>query len=293
MNKQRPIARDWKVGNVTIRKVVELEGAVPGGPGSLLPDATPEALSRISWLVPNFALKSGQLRVSVQSFVIQTPHDLVVLDTGIGNGRRRTNPFYDNLDTDFLDRLNTAGAVPRDVTGVICTHLHVDHVGWNTIWQDGEWVPTFPNATYYVARPEWEGWTTKPERIDAEAFKKDSIDPVSAAGLLCLVEADQEILPGVRLMATPGHTPGHTSVVVASRDESATILGDVMLHPCQVARPDWTSPLDEDAVRAVETRKSILERYVDTGKLVLGMHFARQSGGYISHKDSGFRFDGA
>ena len=281
----------WQVGDIAVTKVVEIEGVVPpGGETFLLPDALPDAVKDIAWLAPEFATAEGSVRSSVQSFVVRTSEGVFVVDTGIGNGRSRSTPFYNNLKTDFLGRLETAGARRDEVVGVICTHLHVDHVGWNTYMVDGKWVPTFPNATYYVPRSDWDVWTSDPARIDTSAFKADSIDPIVEAGLWDPVGLDVQFAPGMRLLSTPGHTAGHVSVAIVSEGKSAIVTGDVFLHPAQIARPDWTSPLDSDPARAVATRRRFLETHADSDVLIFGTHFSGSAGGHIVRESESFRF---
>jgi glyoxylase-like metal-dependent hydrolase (beta-lactamase superfamily II) len=178
-------------------------------------------------------------------------------------------------------------AVGVDV--VICTHLHVDHVGWNTRLSDGRWVPTFPRARYLFARREWEHWTGEDEE-GTKRILADSVAPVLEAGLAHLVEMDHRVADGIWLEPTPGHTPGHVSVRLASDGAEAVITGDLMHHPVQVAEPGWQSSFDTDPTRARETRRAFCARYADRPVAVLGTHFHHPTAGWIVSDRNGWRF---
>jgi len=172
---------------------------------------------------------------------------------------------------------------------VVCTHLHVDHVGWNTMLVDGRWVPTFPNARYLMGRIEYAHWTGQRERDDMTAILADSVAPVWDAGLVDLVETDHRICDEVSLAPTPGHTPGHVSVRIASCGEEALITGDFMHHPCQIARPEWSSTADSDPDAARRTREAMLTGLAGTPTLVIGTHFAGRTAGRIVRDGDAFR----
>jgi glyoxylase-like metal-dependent hydrolase (beta-lactamase superfamily II) len=172
---------------------------------------------------------------------------------------------------------------------VICTHLHVDHVGWNTRLADGRWVPTFPRARYLFARREWEHWTSE-EEDGTKRILADSVAPVLDAGLAELVEMDHRVADGIWLEPTPGHTPGHVSVRVHSDGADAVITGDLMHHPVQVAEPAWQSAFDTDPVQARETRRAFCSRYADRPVDVLGTHFHHPTAGRIVRHRDAWRF---
>jgi glyoxylase-like metal-dependent hydrolase (beta-lactamase superfamily II) len=291
----------WQVGEFTITKLVEGGGYGPnGGPASGLPDAWPEEILRIPWLLPDFANEQGHLGMSVHALLVQTPTHRLIVDTCIGNNKTRAMPHFDHLTTNFLDELERAAWARESVDAVVCTHLHVDHVGWNTMLVDGKWIPTFPNATYFLVRSEVEhigaqvqlgGAGLSPyaaAMIDAGNVYGDSVQPILDAGLAKLVDTDAVILPGVRLASTPGHTPGHVSVLLESGGESAVVTGDMMHHPCQIARPHWSSAFDDDPVQSVATRLSFLERFVDTSTLVIGTHFITPTAGHLVRSEDGY-----
>jgi glyoxylase-like metal-dependent hydrolase (beta-lactamase superfamily II) len=295
---------NWKIGDITVTRIVEMESVhASGGPTSGLPNALPEAVREISWLVPHFATPGGHLRMGVHALLVQTPEMRLIIDTCVGNDKTRAIPNWNQRHSNFLGDLEAAGWPRTSVDGVLCTHLHVDHVGWNTMWVDGEWVPTFPNAKYYMARRELEHWSDERERttaraadsvwvqsmMDSNATYLDSVKPIVDAGLAVLVETDAQIAPGITLLPTPGHTPGHVSVLLESKGESAVITGDMMHHPCQIARPDWPSAFDSDNVQSCDTRREFLARFADTQTLVIGTHFGGPTAGRLLREGSRYR----
>lgn len=291
------IKERWCIGDVTITKVMETESVGPGGGRrALLPDAFPEAVLQMPWLIPDFATEEGHLRMSIHALLVQTPDHRLVIDTCVGNDKSRRYPAFDRLATAFLADLETHGWPCESVDGVLCTHLHVDHVGWNTVLKDGVWRPTFPNARYYMGRTEFEHWAREFQEADAERPSEpavvfaDSVKPVFDAGLVDLVETNAVIAPGVRLISTLGHSPGHVSIVVESRGETAVITGDMVHHPCQVGRPQWSSSFDFDADQARRTRNAFFETYADTGVLIIGTHFSSPTAGRLVRDVGGYRF---
>jgi glyoxylase-like metal-dependent hydrolase (beta-lactamase superfamily II) len=279
----------WRVGGVTITKIVELE--VTGGSRFILPQATPEAILPIGWLQPDFADENGRLKMSIHTLVVETPSRRIVVDTCLGNDKEnRRIPTWNNLQTRFLADLTAAGYARETIDTVICTHLHVDHVGWNTMLDGGSWVPTFPNARYLMGRVEFDHWTSQHDREDMEAIIADSVAPVWEAGLVDLVETDHRICDEISLVPTLGHTPGHVSVRIASQGEEALITGDFMHHPCQIARPDWSSTADSDPAEARQTREHMLTHLSDNPILVIGTHFAGRTAGHVVGDGAAFRF---
>jgi glyoxylase-like metal-dependent hydrolase (beta-lactamase superfamily II) len=268
----------WSIGDVRVTRVVELEMA--SKLTWILPDATAEQLRRERWLQPHFADANGLGIMSVHALVVESNGRRIVVDTCIGNDKERSIPGWDRRSGPFLDDLTAAGFPAGSIDTVLCTHLHVDHVGWNTRRSGGRWVPTFENARYLYHRVEWEFWS-KHESVEFGDVMGDSVRPVFDAGLVDLVEADHRIDEHVWLEPTPGHTPGHVSVRIASRGEEAVITGDLMHHPVQCAHPEWGSRADEDPDLARRTRRGFLERFADRPVLVIGTHFAGPTAGRI------------
>jgi glyoxylase-like metal-dependent hydrolase (beta-lactamase superfamily II) len=284
------MALKWRVGEVTVTKIVELE--ITGGSRFLLPQATPEAILPIDWLQPDFADERGRLKMSIHALVVEAPSRRIVVDTCLGNDKEnRRIPTWNKLQTSFLADLAAAGYPRETIDTVICTHLHVDHVGWNTMLADARWVPTFPRARYLMGRVEYAHWTTQHERQDMAAVLADSVAPVWDAGLVDLVETDHRLCDEISLVPTPGHTPGHVSVRIASRGEVALITGDFMHHPCQIARLEWSSTADSDPVEAQRTRERMLAGLAETPTLVIGTHFAGRTAGRILRDGDAFRLE--
>jgi len=280
----------WRIGDVTITKVVELE--VTGGSRFLLPQATPEVIKPITWLQPHFVDENGRLRMSIHSFLVQTPTHRIVVDTCLGNDKEnRRIPHWNNMQTRFLDDIAAVGFGRGTIDTVLCTHLHVDHVGWNTMKVDGRWVPTFPNARYLFGRIEHEHWSATSTREDMPHVLADSVTPILDAGLATLVEYDHTIGAEVSLLPTVGHTPGHVSVMIESRGERGMITGDFMHHPCQIAHPEWDTTADTDKEQGIRTRRIMFERLADTPVLVIGTHFAGATAGRIVRDGETYRLD--
>jgi len=279
---------NWKIGRVKVSRVVEMVMPIP--PTMLLPDATPENLAPMdAWLKPYFVLDDYRIPLSIHTFLIESEDARIVVDTCIGNDKPRDFPDWNRRQSDFLSQLAARGAPADAVDMVLCTHLHVDHVGWNTRLVDDRWVPTFPNARYLFGREEWAYWKNEEDPFGREA-RDDSIVPILDAGLADLVETDHRLTSEVSLIPTPGHTPGHVSVLVESGGERAVITGDLFHHPSQFARPTWPDIADVDTVDAARTRQTFMERFSE-GTLVLGTHFASPTGGRIVRDGEYFRFD--
>ena len=279
---------NWRIGNVTVTKIVELE--VTGGSRFILPQATREAIMPIGWLRPDFADELGRLKMSIHALVVETPSRRIIVDTCLGNNKENRHiPSWNRLQTGFLADLTAAGLARETIDTVICTHLHVDHVGWNTMLLDGRWVPTFPNARYLMGHIEFQHWTSRNDREGIRAVLADSVMPVWDAGLVALVGTDHRICDEVRLVPTLGHTPGHVSVRITSQRAEALITGDFMHHPCQIARPEWSSTADSDPAEARQTREHMLTRLADAPILVIGTHFAGRTAGHVVRDGEAFR----
>jgi glyoxylase-like metal-dependent hydrolase (beta-lactamase superfamily II) len=278
----------WRIGAATVTKIVELE--VTGGSRFILPQARREAVLPIGWLQPDFADELGRLKMSIHALVVETPSRRIIVDTCLGNDKEnRRIPTWNKLQTNFLADLAAAGYTRETIDTVVCTHLHVDHVGWNTMLTGGGWVPTFPNARYLVGRVEYAHWTGQREREDMTSVLADSVAPVWDAGLIDLVETDHRICDEVSLVPTLGHTPDHVSVRIASQREEALITGDFMHHPCQIAHPEWSSTADSDPVEARLTRERMLTHLADTPILVIGTHFAGRTAGHVVRDGDAYR----
>lgn len=283
------------IGDVTVERVDEL--LMPTSVRWMLADADREEARRCSeWLQPYFQNEAGHLLQSTHTFVIRTPSALILVDTAVGNDKERSGgvPQFHMLNVPYLERMAALGIKPEDVDIVLCTHMHVDHCGWNTRLEGDRWVPTFPCARHLFARPEYEYWTSvAPEQPATERLLADSIRPVVEAGLADLVAVDHVVSPEVRLVPMHGHTPGHVVIEIESRGVRAVITGDVMHSPIQCAFPDLASGLDRDKEAGAAGRRAFLARYADTGTIVLGSHFGAPSVGRVTKDGAAWRFDAA
>jgi len=274
----------WQVGKVRITRVQELEAP---GMRFIVPQATIENLAEIAWLRP-FLADNGDAVGSVHALLIEVDDRRIIVDTCIGNDKERRIPAWSHRQGPFLEQLTAAGYAPERIDTVICTHLHTDHVGWNTRLVNSKWVPTFPQARYIVARPEWEHWSASNDPW-SQMVMADSVRPIFDAGMADLVETDHQVHDAIRFAPTPGHTPGHVSVRIRSQGEEAVITGDLVHHPCQFARPDWGSSADADAEQADRTRKAFMARYADTPTLIIGTHFAGPTAGRLVRDCEAYR----
>ena len=282
--------QQWQIGDVRITKIVEIEAL--GGMSFILPQARPEAVKPLSWMVPHFMNEEGKLIASVHALVVETPTLTVVVDTCIGNDKERMpNKNWHKMQTRFLEDFRAAGFDPEKIDAVLCTHLHVDHVGWNTYWDGAAWKPTFPNARYLMAKSEFEYWERHEDAVTPHQVFLDSVAPVVEAGLVDLVETTHQVCPEVSLVPTLGHTPGHVSVRIQSQGEEALITGDFLHHPCQMAHPEWASAVDYDAEASTATRWRMLEAYAGTDNLLIGTHFAGPTAGRVVKDGDVFRLD--
>ena len=265
-----------KIGDVTVTKVVELDrSSFPIG--AMLPDSTPERIAaQRDWLGPDLVdAATGVHKASIHSYVVRTPQHTVVIDTCVGNDKPRNGvqPWHMRRGA-YLEDLAAAGVKPEDVDLVVCTHLHVDHVGWNTRFERGRWVPTFPRAKYIFGREEFEFWKKESETGREEfGLIDDSVMPIVDAGRASLVESDYVIDDRLQLEPSPGHTPGHVSVRLRTKAGEAVFTGDMMHRPIQVAETGWNSRFCTDGELATKTRRAFVERHADADVTILAAHF--------------------
>jgi glyoxylase-like metal-dependent hydrolase (beta-lactamase superfamily II) len=282
--------RTWKIGDVEITRIVEVD-AWEDDITMLLPDATPQTVLAYPWLQPHYATPQGKMIISFQCFVMRTREHQIMLDTCIGSDRKREFDIFTNLRSDFLADLAHAGFTPHEIDFVLCTHLHFDHVGWNTRLVGGKWVPTFPNARYLFGRREYEHWTMLKETHGYHDLNHmdDAVQPVVDAGLVDLIGPDHAICPEIKLRPTPGHTPGHVSIGIESHGQRAIVTGDMMHHPIQLERPDDTARFDMDQAMARRTRVKFIDDLANSDVFVIGSHFNEPTGGWIVRDQNGCR----
>jgi glyoxylase-like metal-dependent hydrolase (beta-lactamase superfamily II) len=282
------------VGDVAIAAIIEREGPWRR-PEDYFPQVPAETLAaRLAELEPNlFDAASGMLPITFQSFLVRTPHHTVLIDTCVGEDKTDRWPeFVDYPKRPWLDNLHAAGVTVDQIDFVLCTHLHVDHVGWNTRLVDGRWVPTFPNARYVFARREYEHWESAGgDWLDhGGAPFHDSVLPIVEAGRAVLVDDDHAIDDTIYLTPSPGHTPGHVCVNVASNGAHALFTGDMMHHALQCLEPGWSTRFCSDPDLAAATRRAVLGRCADTGTMVLPAHFPAPTAGHVVGHGDAFRF---
>jgi len=284
----------WLIGDVEIVRIIEVARAalpteyVTGG-------ITAEQVLALEWMKPHFCDPSGKVILSFHAFLVRAESKMILVDTCFGAGRDLPSAMFCNLGRGFLDNLASAGAKPEDVDIVLCTHMHYDHVGWNTQNEDGQWVPTFRNARYLYSAKDYEIMQERAGAGDSHAFHfVDTILPPVSAGLVDFIDVvdGYQLCDAISLLSTPGHSPDHFSVLISSKGENAVITGDIMHSPAQCAYPDKHPNADEDKAIAADTRRKFLERFGDSGVLILGTHFPTPTAGFIERSEEAWRFTG-
>ncbi len=287
-----------KVGDITIDRVLEHEGPI-FEPEFLLPDLPPELLeANADWLMPRYVDPgTGDIVLSFHSLLLRTPRHTILVDTCVGNDKERPlRPFWHRARFPYLENLAALGVRPEDIDFVLCTHLHADHVGWNTKLLDGRWVPTFPNAKYIFAKREYDYWkaanreSAGSEPVNHNAFI-DSVLPVIEAGQAQLVADDHQIEDGIWLEPAPGHTPGNVVIHVARNGGRALLVGDAVHSPVQLAKPALSSRFCANPVQSAETRARIIDQVAETDTAFLTAHFPTPTAGRIVRSGEAFRFE--
>jgi glyoxylase-like metal-dependent hydrolase (beta-lactamase superfamily II) len=274
--------RHWKIGGVDVARIVEING-FEDDMTMLLKDCLPAEVQSHKWLQPHFATPAGKMLISFQAFVLRSRGKNVMIDTCIGSDRKREYDVFCNLQSTFLEDLTAAGFPPESINAVLCTHLHFDHVGWNTKLVDGKWVPTFPQARYLFGQKEWDHWVHMRNTGGYHDFQHmvDALDPVIEAGLVDFINPDYKVTDEVSLIPTPGHTPGHVSVHIKSEGQEAVITGDMMHHPIQLVDPERHGNFDMDKEVGARTRRAFVDKYENSDVLIIGSHFCDPSAGWI------------
>jgi glyoxylase-like metal-dependent hydrolase (beta-lactamase superfamily II) len=280
--------------DITIQPIIEWEAPF-FDPFEFFPTLGKELLDEnLSWLRPTFIdPASGKLVICVQSFVIKTPHHNILIDSCVGNHKPRpTRPFWHMMNNDrFENGLAATGLSVNDIDYVMCTHLHTDHVGWNTRLENGRWVPTFPKARYVMADRELAHWTQK-EKDDPAGFPwiTDSVLPIVEARRAQIVKSNFVLNESVQLVPTPGHTIDHFSVLVGRPDRDALITGDMLHSPLQARYPELGMRADHDSHQAGETRRKVFDRFCDAPTILCVTHFPAPSTGRVRRWGDGYKF---
>ena len=287
-------------GGVTVEKIAELS-RLPLAMDFLMGNATPEGIAEERvWLGEDFVeADTNRLIVSVHSYVVRTPRQTILVDTCCGNGRHRgpASPFHD-LQTGYLDNLRAVGLTPEDIDVVFCTHLHVDHVGWNVVQRDGRFIPTFPNARYLFNRQDFEHRLACDQggqgSFATRTAFRECVLPIVEDGLATFVDCrhaiEQEVDHDLTIVSLPGHCPGHMGLRISGSGGQGLITGDAIHHPIQLPRPDWFCASDLDPAQSTRTRRDLIERYADTDLVLLSGHFAGTTAGRIVSRNGGVRF---
>jgi glyoxylase-like metal-dependent hydrolase (beta-lactamase superfamily II) len=284
------VSLTFAVGDLTIHRIIEQETTfLPAV--DLLPGLTPDLLAENrSWMRGAGALdESDVLILCFQSYIVKTPHHTILVDSCIGNDKPRPLRPKWNMKTDdsYMRALAASGFSVGDIDFVMCTHLHVDHVGWNTRLENGRWLPTFPNARYVFGKHEFDYWAEQNANTPVPPFG-DSVLPIIEANKAEIVRNDYAIGDHVRILPTPGHTPGHVAFTMGRGRDDVALSGDLMHTPLQTHYPELSAKFDVDPALAAVTRRHFLERYCDTDTLCCTAHFPSPSSGKIRRRGDGF-----
>ena len=275
---------NWTIGDVRVTLVREMALWIPFE--ALIPEPDRAVIeANRSWLSPHFLDDEGNMSLSMHALVVESQGRVIVVDTCVGDRPVPGQEAISFIGDQFIRDLEAAGFPPERVDTVLCTHLHFDHVGWNTRLTEGKWVPTFPNARYLFGRVDYEYWDAGHEGF-ALTFG-DAVRPVMQAGLADLVGMDHRVTDEVWLEPSPGHSPGHVSVRISSRGEEAVITGDLVHHPIQFVEPHWIDSADFDHDQAASTRVTFRDRYGDSQTRVFGTHFGGPSSGHLRRNGAG------
>ena len=285
----------YRIGRAKVTRIEELMLS-NFTPAALFPDWNPLFLAAIPDLSRSGTMDESEEHVllSVHSWLIEEPGRTILIDTGVGNGKHRPYaPFFDQLNNPFIERLEAAGFAPADINYVLLTHLHVDHVGWNTHLEGDRWVPTFPNARYIFSRVEHAYFTDPQNHTERNRtsfqVQKDSVDPIIEAGLADLIEIDgSEAIERFAFYPTPGHSVGHASIGFRSGNELAFFAGDVLHWPVEVYQPEWNTVFDAFPEEARKSRAWALNFAASNEATVFTSHFPASSAGDIFREGSGF-----
>lgn len=281
-----------RIGDITIHRIVEQEGPFFDA-AAFFPTLSAELLKEnLSWLQPRFVDPAGMLVLCIQSYLVRTPHHNILVDSCVGNHKPRPRPFWHMMNSDRFEKAFAAtGLGFGDIDYVMCTHMHSDHVGWNTRLDNGRWVPTFPNARYVFADRELAHWTAR-QKENPEAFPwiVDSVLPIVAENRAEIVRNDHELNDLVRLIPTPGHSIDHVSVHVGKGDRDALITGDMIHSPIQARYPELGMMADFDSAEAGRSRRRVFDRFCDSPTLICTAHFPSPSAGKLTRWRDGFGF---
>ena len=283
----------WRFGAATLDRIVESEGPLLP-PFEIFGDCTQAHLdANRDWLVPRFQdATSGLLTITIQSFLIRTAGLTVLVDSCGGNDKERARPKFHRQSGPWLDTLRAAGVTPEQIDVVLCTHLHVDHVGWNTRLENGRWVPTFPNARYLIAQREWDYWRNAGPAalVRTGDFITDSVLPIISSGQADMIGDEHALGHDMSIEPAHGHTPGQKMLRLGSAGREALLIADLMHHPLQLRYPEWSTRFCVDPDEARRTRMNFLQQNAGSGRLVFPSHFPSPTGGTVERDGAHYRF---
>jgi glyoxylase-like metal-dependent hydrolase (beta-lactamase superfamily II) len=279
------------IGDVSVVRIEEMVDTTFTAEGFFRPFEREALQPHLSWLAPRYYIpERDALVLSMHAWVVKTGRHTVLIDTCIGNDKERMpRAHWHHMKTPFLERLRAAGAAPEDIDYVMCTHLHADHVGWNTTLKDGRWVPTFPKARYLFARVEYEHWYKNPDPhpIRRAAFY-DSVLPIVEANRADMIEDGHQVDDALTVVLAPGHTPGNVYIRLASKGQEAIFAGDSVHHPMQAYEVGWSTVACADPAAAAVSRRRLLESCVERGSMLLPAHFPAPFGAHVRAKGNNF-----
>jgi glyoxylase-like metal-dependent hydrolase (beta-lactamase superfamily II) len=286
--------RQITIGDVTVTSIIERDGPWRK-PEAMFPDFDPVAghkhLAEMEPFVYDAA--SGMLIMPYQTFVVRTPHHTILIDTCTGEDKGFPPPF-DFPKEPWQAGFRALGLRFSDIDYVFCTHLHVDHTGWNTRLEGGRWVPSFPRAKYIFHRREYEFWEQHAREQTPEIHPRGvwrmNCQPIVEAGQALLVDDDFSLDDTFYLTVTPGHTPHHCCVHIRSQGREGVVVGDMMHHPLQCREPDWSTVFDWDRAKAAQSRRGFLQKVSGTGTLVMPVHFPSPTAGHVETDNTRFRY---
>ena len=285
---RRGLVSAWTVGSATITTIVESD--IAGIPPELFfPTGSAAEVAAHDWLVPDYAAADGTITLRVQALVVTIAGRTVLVDPCVGDGKTRALPFWHQQAWGGMARFAEAGFDAEAVDTVVHTHLHADHVGWDTHVEDGAWVPTFTNARHLYTEAEIAHWKADEQRGDEDVWA-DSVEPIFTAGLADLVAEDADLGDGLRLTPTTGHTPGHTSLWIESDGERPSSPATSSTTRSSAPSRAGTRSATSTPIRPRATRRAFLEAVADRDTLVIGTHFPTRPAGRVTADGGAFRF---
>ena len=283
----------WMFGATSLDRVVESEGPLLS-PFEIFMDCTQAHLdANRGWLVPrHLDVASGLLTITIQSFLVRQAGLTILVDACGGNNKERARPHFHRQSRPWLDTLRSAGAAPEEIDIVLCTHLHVDHVGWNTRLEKGRWVPTFPKARYLIAQREWDYWRAAGPAalVRTGDFITDSVLPIIQSGQADLIGDEHALTGDISIEPAHGHTPGQKMLRLGAGGRQTLLTADLMHHPLQLSYPEWSTRFCVDPTQARLTRMNFCQEHAGSGRLVFPTHFASPTGGTIERDGNAYRF---